>query len=157
MSENQSDHANTEHGQDHEEHHGGYKTYASVFVGLIVLTIISFWIGNSDIKNQSPAAAWAGMMAVSCAKAMLVILFFMHLKWEANWKYVLTIPATIMAIFLVCALIPDIGMRTLRYSEERMVHAAQPVKHDAHHDDTHGEDAHHGDSHEDQHHDGETH
>ena len=76
MSENQSDHANTEHGQDHEEHHGGYKTYASVFVGLIVLTIISFWIGNSDIKNQSPAAAWAGMMAVSCAKAMLVILFF---------------------------------------------------------------------------------
>ena len=33
------------------------------------------------------------MMAVSCTKAMLVILFFMHVKYEANWKYVLTIPA----------------------------------------------------------------
>ena len=32
------------------------------------------------------------MMAVSCTKAMLVILFFMHVKYEANWKYVLTIP-----------------------------------------------------------------
>ena len=35
---------------------------------------------------------WAFMMAVSCTKAMLVILFFMHVKYEANWKYVLTIP-----------------------------------------------------------------
>ena len=35
------------------------------------------------------------MMAVSCTKAMLVILFFMHVKYEANWKYVLTIPAGI--------------------------------------------------------------
>ncbi|MDG2382903.1 MAG: cytochrome C oxidase subunit IV family protein [Pirellulaceae bacterium] len=150
MSENQSDHANAEHEHEHEEHHGGYKTYIAVFVGLIVLTILSFWIGNSDIKNQSPAAAWAGMMAVSCAKAMLVILFFMHLKWEANWKYVLTIPAMIMSIFLVCMLIPDVGMRTLRYSEERMVHAAHPVTHDDHGDD-------HGDDQQDEHHDGETH
>ncbi len=33
------------------------------------------------------------MMAVSCTKAMLVILFFMHVLYEANWKFVLTIPA----------------------------------------------------------------
>ena len=36
----------------------------------------------------------------SCTKAMLVMLFFMHVKYEANWKYVLTIPAGCMAIFL---------------------------------------------------------
>ena len=35
------------------------------------------------------------MMAVSCTKAMLVIMFFMHLLWEANWKWVLTIPASV--------------------------------------------------------------
>ena len=51
------------------------------------------------------------MMAVSCAKSMLVILFFMHVKYEANWKYVLTIPAAMMSIFLMMMLVPDVGMR----------------------------------------------
>ena len=71
-----------------------------------------------------PVSAWAGMMAVSCGKAMLVVMFFMHLKWEANWKYVLTIPAMMMSVFLVCMLIPDVGLRQKRYSEERIMHAA---------------------------------
>ena len=67
------------------------------------------------------------MMAVSCAKAMLVILFFMHMLWEANWKYVLTIPASMMSIFLLLMLIPDVGRRTDRYSEERWLYAAKPT------------------------------
>ena len=113
----------TEHGHEHE--HGGLSTYLGVFGGLIVLTVISFWLGNSSIKDEMPGSAWAGMMAVSCGKAMLVILFFMHLKWEANWKYVLTIPAMMMSVFLVCMLVPDVGMRHTRYSEERLVHAAE--------------------------------
>ena len=127
------------HGHDHG--HGGFGTYMTVFGGLIVLTAISFWLGNSSIKQTMPASAWAGMMAVSCGKAMLVILFFMHLKWEANWKYVLTIPAMMMSVFLVCMLIPDIGMRQRRYSEERVIHAAQalPATLHAHAGDSAGE------------------
>ena len=65
---------------------------------------------------------------------MLVIMFFMHLKWEANWKYVLTIPSMMMSVFLVCMLVPDVGMRIKRYSEERIIHAAmleQASSHDA--------------------------
>jgi cytochrome c oxidase subunit 4 len=65
------------------------------------------------------------MMAVSCTKAMLVILFFMHLKWEANWKWVLTIPATLMSIFLVLMLVPDIGWRMRKASPERLRYAAE--------------------------------
>ena len=42
----------------------------------------------------------------------------MHLKYEADWKYVLTIPASIMSMFLLLALVPDVGMRVRRYSEE---------------------------------------
>ncbi len=72
------------------------------------------------------------MMAVSCSKAMLVILFFMHVKYEANWKYVLTIPASIMSVFLVLALVPDVGLRNREaiggrnVAEERQRHMAQP-------------------------------
>ena len=66
------------------------------------------------------------MMAVSCTKAMLVILFFMHVKYEANWKYVLTIPAAFMSLFLLLALVPDVGMRGRWLSEERQLYMAEP-------------------------------
>jgi hypothetical protein len=65
------------------------------------------------------------MMAVSCTKAMLVILFFMHLKWEANWKWVVTVPASMMSILLMLALVPDIGRRMYHASHERMIYAAE--------------------------------
>jgi cytochrome c oxidase subunit 4 len=68
---------------------------------------------------------WTFMMAVSCTKAMLVILFFMHVWWEANWKYVLTIPAAMMALFLGIMLIPDVGMRNRMVSQERALHMAR--------------------------------
>jgi cytochrome c oxidase subunit 4 len=61
---------------------------------------------------------------------MLAIMFFMHLLWEANWKWVLTIPASFMSVFLMLMLVPDIGWRKdngyARYSEERLRYAADP-------------------------------
>ena len=127
-------HAHDDHGHG-EEHHAppGSGKYWAVFIGLVGLTIVSVTVGSSSaLRENSPQVMWAAMMAVSCAKAMLVILFFMHLKWEANWKYVLTIPASIMSIFLLLMLIPDIGLRTRNYSEERWLYAAQPAVHHAH-------------------------
>ena len=118
-----SEHADDDHGHDD---HGGTAKYLVVFGSLIVLTVISFWLGNSSIKETAPQVAWAGMMAVSCAKALLVMLFFMHLIWEANWKYVLTIPASLMSLFLVLALVPDVGLRTHRYNLRRWTHASEP-------------------------------
>jgi cytochrome c oxidase subunit 4 len=116
-----------QHGHAHEEHHGGVGKYLVVFVMLCVLTGASFFTYSSAWPfHDTPQVGWAFMMAVSCTKAMLVILFFMHLLWEANWKYVLTIPAAMMSIFLVLMLVPDVGMRTRRYSEERWENAATP-------------------------------
>lgn len=140
----------SEHHDDHSgEHHGSYSTYMAVFVALLILTAMSFFIGNSSIKETAPTVAWAAMMAVSCGKAMLVMLFFMHLKWEANWKYVLTIPASLMSIFLVLMLVPDIGLRTRHYSIQRKLHAAEPdpTRHDremAAHGHGHGAEAEQG-------------
>jgi cytochrome c oxidase subunit 4 len=112
---------------DQEHGHAGVGKYVVVFIALCVLTAISFAVGNSEsLRHNSPGTMWAAMMAVSCAKAMLVILFFMHMLWEANWKYVLTIPASMMSIFLLLMLIPDVGRRTDRYAEERWLYAAEP-------------------------------
>ena len=62
---------------------------------------------------------------------MLVILFFMHLKWEANWKWVVTVPASMMSLLLILALIPDIGLRMRHASRERLIHAAEQREREA--------------------------
>ena len=79
-------------GDDHG--HGGVGKYLIVFAALIVLTGASFFTYTHYWPfKEDKHVTWAFMMAVSCTKAMLVIMFFMHLLWEANWKWVLTIPA----------------------------------------------------------------
>ena len=118
---------------DDEHGHGGIRTYVWVAVALAVLTSASFltYFPFWD-QHVSVNVSRAFMMSVSCAKAMLVLMFFMHLLWEANWKYVLTIPAAMMSVFLVMMLIPDVGRRTQKYSSQRWLHAAEPRLQDAH-------------------------
>jgi cytochrome c oxidase subunit 4 len=105
------------HGDDHS--HGGLGKYVAVFIALCVLTAMSF-ATFADFWPFGKHVTWAFMMAVSCTKAMLVILFFMHVMYEANWKYVLTIPAGMMSIFLILMLVPDIGLRNNWASDERI-------------------------------------
>jgi cytochrome c oxidase subunit 4 len=106
---------NAAHGHDNHEQHGGVGIYLAVAVALVFLTACSYWTYTPlwpfghDPDSIGVKRVW--MMAVSCTKAMLVILFFMHLKWEANWKWVLTVPASLMSLLLILALIPDVGMR----------------------------------------------
>ncbi len=111
----------------HDDHgHGGNGKYWLVFIALCVLTSASFLTCSPLWPfHDTPAIGRTFMMAVSCTKAMLVILFFMHLLWEANWKYVLTVPAAMMSLYLVLMLVPDVGLRMRNYSEERMEFAAE--------------------------------
>ena len=128
---------------DTHQGHGGLGVYMMVFVSLCILTLLSFLVGNSAVlRDKAPQVMWAAMMAVSCAKAMLVMLFFMHLKWEANWKWVLTVPASFMSIFLLLMLVPDIGWRQntgyAGYSLERRFYSAEPQDSaDEHHEAEH--------------------
>ena len=141
-----------EHGEDHDHDHGGNGKYIAVFIALCVLTCASF-LTFFDFWNNSipPSVSRTFMMAVSCTKAFLVMAFFMHLIWEANWKYVLTIPAGMMSIFLMLMLVPDIGCRYETYDFDRLIHAADPQE-------PHGHGAHHAEHEAGEHsHDGEHH
>jgi len=108
---------------DHSKNRKSF--FAIIFVMLCVLTGMSFWIANSHLMER-PLTGWTAMMAISTAKAMLVILFFMHLWWEKSWKYVLTLPAMIIGVVLVLLLIPDVGNRFATYSKSRRLAAPEP-------------------------------
>lgn len=125
---------NDEHTESHEGH-GSIGLFVTVFFALCILTAMSF--ASFHILKETPKLSWVVMMAISCTKAMLVISFFMHLKWEANWKYVLTFPALLMSMFLLIMLIPDVGWRLDKVSRERALHMATPQQH--HHADGHGD------------------
>lgn len=121
----QSFDATDPHSAEHG-HGGSIRTYVMVALALVFLTACSYWTYTPFWPfgdNLAIKRAW--MMAVSCTKAMLVILFFMHLKWEANWKWILTVPASMMSLLLILALVPDVGRRMNYASRERLIYSAQ--------------------------------
>ena len=109
--------------------HEGLAKYIYVFIALAILTGCSFFTQSQWWPfHDRPHVGWAFMIAVSCTKALLVILFFMHVKYEAGWKYALTLPAGFMAVFLTLMLVPDIGMRDQEASSERREFMADPAE-----------------------------
>jgi len=126
------DHLPVGHDSHDEMAHGGIGKYLAVFAALCLLTMCSFLTYFPFWREHVPMpASRALMMAVSCTKAMLVIMFFMHLLWEANWKWVLTIPASFMSIFLMLILVPDAGWRQNNgyphYCGDRRFYPPDPV------------------------------
>lgn len=100
--------AHDTHGHgDHGSH--PHVNYFSIFIALCVCTLLSIVF---DLF-KSPSLKWviiSLVMAVACAKAMFVLRYFMHLKFEGNWKFIVLLPTTILAIGLIFALAPDIGL-----------------------------------------------
>jgi cytochrome c oxidase subunit 4 len=91
---------------DHHESH--FRTYATVFVVLCICTAIS-WI--ADVVHFAPhRVVIVIVMAVAVTKALCVMMYFMHLKFERAWKYLLLAPTLILASAIPFALMPDVGL-----------------------------------------------
>ncbi|GIX03501.1 MAG: hypothetical protein KatS3mg113_0507 [Planctomycetaceae bacterium] len=95
----------TEHAEHHESH---LKTYGAVFLALCVFTGLSILADVLRFSNHKVTVAL--VMSVAVAKALCVMLYFMHLKFERAWKYLLLAPTIILAIAIPLALASDIGM-----------------------------------------------
>lgn len=94
----------------HEAHHDHGTLYKSIFLVLCVCTAIS-WVAD-EARDLIPGVWLLPVIVLSVAfvKALCVMLFFMHLKFERPWKYVLLAPTTILSIGLPLALLPDVGV-----------------------------------------------
>lgn len=105
-----SDHAvahTADSGHDHEEHHSHGQTYFMVFCALCVFTVMSIGADFLQISNKNVLRAI--ILAVATSKALCVMMYFMHLKFEKAWKYLLLAPTFILAATIPLSLIPDIG------------------------------------------------
>ena len=61
-------------------HYPTSRTYLLVFAGLVILTLAE--VAVAYIEGGIKAPLLLGMAAI---KALLVILFFMHLKYDSRW------------------------------------------------------------------------
>lgn len=82
--------------------------YYLIFVGLFILTIITIVVAMH--RFQSEAVNLGVAIAIAVAKASLVCLFFMHLKFEGKLIYLILLVPIGLCIVLTLALIPDIVM-----------------------------------------------
>ena len=104
-----------------QKHHVNYLV---IFIALCVCTTLSVIFDVVDIKSKIVLVVL--VMAVACAKALFVMAFFMHLKFEGKWKYILLAPTTILAIGLPLAILPDIGMHYYTVvNPQQSIHAAK--------------------------------
>lgn len=92
---------------DHSAHHVNYLYVFGALCGFTALSVAFDFLGSFNVPKTVIIVL---VMAVACAKALSVMMFFMHLKFEGNWKYVLLAPTTILAIGLPLALYPDVGI-----------------------------------------------
>jgi cytochrome c oxidase subunit 4 len=62
-----------------------------------------------------------GLLVLAAIKAGLVGWYFMHLKFEGKWVWLMIVPAIILATILVLALVPDQAMRPVDTDAEETV------------------------------------
>lgn len=93
----------------HGDHSATVKMYMAVFGALVVFTLISF-VANSAARSEaiSVGTSFTIILAVAVVKALLVAMFFMHLKFDWIRVYMIIIPALILGPLLVIVLLPDI-------------------------------------------------
>lgn len=86
--------------QDHSDEFGHispYSLYLKIFGALLVLTVITVGVTRIDFGTMNIVVA----MVIASAKAMLVALFFMHLKYErfTTWVYAI-FPLVLLGIMM---------------------------------------------------------
>lgn len=91
-----------------EQQHVSSKLYLGIFLLLCGGTLLSWMIDLIEINSK--VALISAALAIASFKAGCVVLYFMHLKFERNWKYVLLLPTVCLAIGLPVALLPDMAL-----------------------------------------------
>lgn len=83
--------------------------YFAIFGALVIFTAVSFVV-NAGVKNDyiKPHMGFALILGVAVCKAVLVAMFFMHLKFDWPRLYFMIVPVLILGTMMVIVLLPDI-------------------------------------------------
>lgn len=108
----------SDHQHSHSEAHDHpHVNYMKIFWILLGMTVAEYFYAM--VTQDHFALLVIGLMSMALFKATLVGLYFMHVKMEGKWVYAMIVPACVLAVLVLVALIPDIavGRATEDFSE----------------------------------------
>ncbi|OJW19633.1 MAG: hypothetical protein BGO49_14390 [Planctomycetales bacterium 71-10] len=82
--------------------------YLKILFALFLLTVGEYLFAR--FLKDSPGPLIFGLVLLASAKAALVAWYFMHLKYERFWVFLVIGPALLMAFILTLLLFPDFVM-----------------------------------------------
>lgn len=91
-----------------DEHASHHANYFAVFGILCFCTVMSVAFDVIEIDTRWLLVVL--VISIAIAKALFVMGYFMHLKFEGNWKFLLLAPTVALAMGIPLALLPDIGV-----------------------------------------------
>jgi cytochrome c oxidase subunit 4 len=92
---------------DQEIYVESHTPYMKVFWALLVFTILEYLYAR--FLPVGFVALVSGLMVLALTKAFLVGWYFMHLKFEGRWIYLMLVPVGLLAMIVVLGLTPDIA------------------------------------------------
>lgn len=87
----------------HEEHIVPVSTYLGVFVTLLIATALTTWIAFQDLGRWNVIVA----LVIAVCKASLVVLFFMHVKYNKGLSRITMIAAVFWLGLLITFTLAD--------------------------------------------------
>ena len=85
------------------EHVVPVKTYAAVFVSLLILTALTTGIAYIDLGPLNTVIA----LAIAVTKMMLVVLFFMHVKYTTGMTRIVIVAGIFWLAILISLTLAD--------------------------------------------------
>ncbi|MGA3067709.1 MAG: cytochrome C oxidase subunit IV family protein [Tepidisphaeraceae bacterium] len=107
----QTSHADHGHGGVHPAGHvTSVRLLLTVYFTLVIFTIITYSVSRLDLGQFNIIAA----LAIAVIKASLVVLYFMHLRWDSPFNALALITAiTFVALFIGLALLDSVSYQPL--------------------------------------------
>lgn len=79
------------------------RVYFSIFAALMVLTAVTVWVAHIDLGLLSDLVA----MSIAVAKALLVVLYFMHLRYSERLTWIFAAAGALWLLILIGITISD--------------------------------------------------
>lgn len=95
---------------EHAEHHLSKNLYFAIFGALMILTALTVGVAYLNLGQLNIVVA----LAVAIIKASLVVMFFMHLKYESHLTKVV-LGAGVFWLVLLLGIIMDYVSRSWMY------------------------------------------
>jgi cytochrome c oxidase subunit IV len=93
------------------EHIVSKKVYFVIFGALMVLTALTVWVANIDLGSEKLNTVVALVIAVT--KAMLVVLYFMHVRYSSRLTWVVVAGGFLWLLIMVGLTLSDYLSRGL--------------------------------------------